>query len=101
MIYKDQVHSGQEGTSDDRVVVEPRVQAGLTDAQGGMLLEGRGKVVTVGSKVNMFKPGDEVVFDPSLGQDVLLYGRILKILAENEVQHREGDTPTDSPDGTN
>ena len=77
--------SGDGGKADDKVVVEPKVKPGVYSVQGSLLLEGCGKVVSIGTAVKAVKPGDEVTFDPTAGQDVLLFGKLLKILAENEI----------------
>lgn len=70
---------------DDNVVVEPRIKSEASDVHGGLVLDGCGKVVSIGADVQAVKPGDEVTFDPTAGQDVLLFGKLLKILKESEV----------------
>lgn len=71
--------------TDDKIVVEPRIKSDLPGVQGGLVLEGRGKVVSVEAEVKTIKPGDDVTFDQTAGQDVLLFGKLLKILKESEV----------------
>jgi len=42
-------------------------------------------VLSIGTAVFTVKPGDEVFFDKTAGEDILLFGKILKILKESEV----------------
>jgi co-chaperonin GroES (HSP10) len=77
--------SGEEEKTDDKVVIEPRFKPDTYNDQGGLLLEDRGKVISVGIDVKAFKPGDEVTFDHTSGQDVQLFGKVLKILKESEI----------------
>lgn len=89
MSQDDRILSEGVEKTDDKVVVEPRFRTGMYNDQGGLLLEGYGKVVSVGTGVKVFKPGDEVTFDPTAGQDVQLFGKVLKILMENEITPAE------------
>ena len=84
-IYEDRDISDQEEKADDKVVVEPRIKPETDIARGELLLDGYGKVLSIGTGVLTVKPGDEVFFDKSAGEDILLFGKILKILKESEV----------------
>jgi hypothetical protein len=81
----DSTFSGEGGTADNKVVVEPRVKSDVPYVKGGLVLDGCGKVVSIGAEVTAVRPGDAVTFDPTAGQDVLLFGKLLKILKESEV----------------
>ena len=85
MISEDQMTLGQKGTSEDKVVVEPVIKSDASVIPGGLLIEGRGKVISIGEAVKTVKPGDEVTFDETEGQDVLLFGKVLKILTESAI----------------
>ena len=82
------ISEGVEKTN-DKVVIEPRFKPGMYDDRGGLLLDGHGKVISVGTAVKIFKPGDEVTFDPTAGQAVQLFGKVLKILPESEITPAE------------
>ncbi len=84
-IYDDHDISEESGNSADKVVVEPRIKTETDLAQGDLVMDGLGKVVSVGTAVTMVKPGDEVCFDQTAGQNVMIFGKLLKILKESEV----------------
>lgn len=84
-IYDDHDISEESGNSADKVVVEPRIKTETDLAQGDLVMDGLGKVVSVGTAVTMVKPGDEVSFDQTAGQNVMIFGKLLKILKESEV----------------
>jgi len=42
-------------------------------------------VISVGSAVTTVKPGDEVTFNETEGQEVLIFGKMLKILKETDI----------------
>ncbi|HPJ96768.1 MAG TPA: hypothetical protein PK022_05625 [Syntrophales bacterium] len=84
-IYDDRDIPDQEEKSDDKVVVEARIKPETDIVRGKLLFDGCGKVVSIGTGVLTVKPGDEVFFDQAAGEDILLFGKILKILKESEV----------------
>ncbi|HOO40007.1 MAG TPA: hypothetical protein PK425_04790 [Syntrophales bacterium] len=85
MNSENQMARGESGESEDKVVVEPVIKSDALKVQRGILVEGRGKVISIGGAVKTVKPGDEVTFDETEGQDVLLFGKVLKILKESEI----------------
>jgi len=85
LVSEDQMAPGQKGTAEDKVVVEPAIKSDASAIQGGIVLEGRGKVISVGSAVTTVKPGDEVTFNETEGQEVLIFGKMLKILKETDI----------------
>lgn len=84
-IYDDRHVNEEGGKSENKVVVEPRIRTDIDCVIGDLVLDGCGKVVSVGNAVEKVKPGDEVIFDQTAGQDLLLFGKLLKILNESEV----------------
>jgi len=82
---EDQMIPGRNDTSEDKVVVQPEIKSDASVIQGGLLMEGRGKVISIGGAVKTVKPGDEVTFNEAEGQEVLLFGKVLKILSERDV----------------
>lgn len=77
----------------DKVVVEPEIKTGSVNIPGGLLLSAQGKVISIEANVTTCKPGDIVTFDQTAGQEILLFGRILKILKESEVTPVTGTSP--------
>ena len=71
MNSENQMARGESGESEDKVVVEPVIKSDALKVQRGILVEGRGKVISIGGAVKTVKPGDEVTFDETEGQDVL------------------------------
>lgn len=84
-IYDDRDIPEEGGKSDEKVIVEPRIKSGSAFVQADLVLDGCGKVISVGNAVTAVKPGDEVLFDPLAGQSITLFGKLLKILHESEV----------------
>ena len=68
----------------DKVVIEPEVKDVILGTGGGLLLSGRGKVISVEANVKNIKPGDIVCFEEDAGQEAMVFGKILKILKESE-----------------
>ncbi|MDX9746505.1 MAG: hypothetical protein WCX84_01370 [Syntrophales bacterium] len=87
------INTEERGKDEDKVVIQPKLLEGITDLREGIGIAGSGKILSVGDKVTMFKPGDEVVFDQTAGQDLLLFGKVLKILREDEVTLAEEKQP--------
>lgn len=89
-IYDDRDIPEESGNSGDKVVVEPGIKTETDLARGNLVFDSYGKVISVGNAVTSVKPGDAVFFDQTTGEDIIIFGKILKILKESEVTLASG-----------